>query len=239
MPVSGSTTWELDRNQLIQTAMRKLGALGEGHTPTVEEYTNGVIALNGIMAAFQTLGMPLWERRVVTVPLTASTESYNIGVGQTINVPFLLKLHHAYLVNSSTGQRLEMEVKSYFDWNQVRNTGSTTAYPVFVSYTPYINFGVLNVWPIPNATAATNYDIELVGQGPFDDFTTTTTHTLDFPKEWHNAIIYELAVTLAPEFGASQAEKDDLRKDAKKWLDYAKDFGTDETSIFFQIERTQ
>ena len=237
MPVSGSTTWELDRNQLIQTAMRKLGVLGEGQTPSTEDYTNGVIALNGIMAAFQTLGMPLWAREEINVPLTALTESYLIGVGQTVNTPFPLKVHDAYLRNIATGQQIEMEVKSQYDWQQVRNTGTNSSFPIFVTYTPLINIGRLSVWPIPNAQAASTYTIRLVGQTPFDDFTTTTTHTLDFPKEWHNAIIYELAVTLAPEFGASDAEKTFLERQAKKWLDYAKDFGIEESSMFFQVDR--
>ena len=175
----------------------------------------------------------------INVPLTALTESYLIGVGQTVNTPFPLKVHEAYLRNLTTGQQIEMEIKSQYDWQQVRNTGSNSSYPVFVSYTPLINIGRLSVWPIPNALAASTYAIRLVGQTPFDDFTTTTTHTLDFPKEWHNAIIYELAVTLAPEYGASDAEKTFIERQAKKWLDYAKDFGIEEASMFFQVDRQQ
>lgn len=237
MPTSGSTTWELTRDQLIATALRKLGALAEGQSPSAEDLTNGTIALNGIIASFQTLGMPLWERREFNVPLTAGVESYNIGVGQTVNLPFPLKVKEAYLRNIATGQQIEINVESFYDWQQIRSS-TTSSFPVFVSYTPYINFGVLNVWPVPSSQAASTYTIRLVGQAPFEDVNSNS-HTLDFPKEWHNAIIYELAVTMAPEYGSSLNEKQDLKQDAKKWLDMAKDFGTDEASIFFQIDRRQ
>lgn len=237
MPTSGQTLWELQRNQLISAALRKLGALSEGQIPSTEDFTNGTVALNGIIASFQTIGMPLWKRQETYISLQENTESYTIGEGQTINVPFPLKVQQAYLVNNTTGQQIEIETKSYFDWQQVR-TYNASSFPVFVSYTPYINFGILNVWPIPDASAATNYSIMLVNQRPFEDMVDAA-DSLDFPKEWHNAIIYELAVTLAPEYGASSQERQDLKQDAKKWLDMAKDFGTDETSIFFQIERRQ
>lgn len=235
MPLSGSTLWELNRDQLIQAAMRKCGALAQGQVPTAEDYTNNTIALNGILAAFQTKGMQLWLRTEITVPLTASTENYSIGVGQTINTPFLLKLYAAYLRNTATGQRVDMEIKSAYEWNEIR-TNTTSSYPVFVAYTPAINVGILNVWPIPDATAASTYTIRLIGQSPVDDVNSSA-DTLEFPKEWHNAIIYELANTIAPEYGVSDMVKNTLEKDAKKWLDMAVDFGADEASLFFQPVR--
>lgn len=237
MPTSGLTTWELTSTQIIVAALRKLGALSEGQIPSAEDTTNCMVALNGIIAAFQTVGMPVWERREFLIQLQGNVESYNIGVGQTINTPFPLKVHEAYLRNVNTGQQIEIEVKSVYDWQQVRS-GTTTAFPVFVTYTPRVNFGTVTVWPVPNANAAFLYRLVLVGQAPIEDMVSASDN-LDFPKEWHNAVIYQLAVTMAPEYGASQAEREDLKQQAKMWFDMAKDFGGDEASIFFQIDRTQ
>jgi hypothetical protein len=235
MATSGSTTWELNRDQLIQAAMRKLGALGEGQSPTTEDYTNGTVALNGLIASFQTLGMLLWERREFNIPLSIGVDQYNIGVGQTIDTPFPLKVYGAYLVNTSTGQQVEMDIKSVYEWQQIRSN-TNSSYPVFITYTPRNNLGVVSVWPRPDATAVSTYSIKLIGQAPVEDVNDST-DTLDFPKEWHNAIIFGLAELLAPEFGTSDAEKMSIERQAKKWLEMAKDFGSDEASVFFQVER--
>jgi hypothetical protein len=62
MATSGTTVFELSRDSIISAALRKLGVLAQGSSPTTEDLTNGMQALNTLVSEYQTLGMPLWKR---------------------------------------------------------------------------------------------------------------------------------------------------------------------------------
>ena len=235
MATSGSTLWELNRNQLIEAALRKLGVLAKGQTPDAEDYTNGTIALNAVVAELQTIGMPLWARTEYTFPLVAAQATYTIGVGQTLNTPFPLKLQQAVLTDTNSRSTLDMQIVSIYEYNQLSPLNSSGE-PVQVCYQPQINLGTITVWPTPDASAALYKTIKLVFQAPFDDFVSST-DTPDFPKEWHQTIIYKLAETLAPEYGIPLGDQGMIVQMAEKHLTAALSFGTDESGVFFQPDR--
>jgi hypothetical protein len=235
MTTSNSTLWELNRNQLIEAAMRKLGVLAKGQTPDAEDYTNGTIALNAVVAELQTIGMPLWARTEYTFPLVAAQATYTIGVGQALNVPFPLKLQQAVLVNTSSNATLDMAIISIYEYNGLSPLNSSGT-PVQICYQPQINLGTITVWPTPDASAALNQTVKLVFQAPFDDFVAAG-DTPDFPKEWHQTIIYKLAEALAPEYGIPIGDQGMIVQMADKHLTTALSFGTDESSVFFQPDR--
>lgn len=237
MTTSGSTLFELNRNQLIEAAMRKLGVLAKGQTPDTEDYTNGTIALNAVVAELQTIGMPLWARVQYTFPLVAAQAVYTIGVGQTLNTPFPLKLQQAVLTDTSSKSTLDMEIISIYEYNSLSPLNSSGE-PVQIVYQPQINFGTLTVWPTPDANTAINKTILLVYQRPFDDFIAST-DTPYFPKEWTQTLIYKLAETLASEYGLPLGDQGMIVQMAKQHMDMALSFGTDETSIFFQADKRE
>lgn len=234
MTTSNSTLWELSRNQIIEAALRKLGVLAKGQTPDSEDYTNATIALNGVLALLQTTGMPLWARNEYTMSLVANQATYTIGVGQAVNTPFPLKVHQAILIDSSDSS-LELTPISIYDYNALSPLASTGS-PVQFSYQPRVNVGTLTVWPTPDTAAATNKTIKLIYQRPFEDFVGST-NTPDFPKEYHQAIIYKLAEALAPEYGIPLQDQQNIASTAERLLQTALSFGSDETSFFIQPRR--
>lgn len=234
MATSNDTTNELTRNQIIEAALRKLGVLAIGQTPETEQYTNGQIALNALISAFQALGMHLWARKDYTVTLVASQRDYTIGVGQTINTPFPLKIQTAILELTTGGAMRELVPMAYQDFRTL-NTESV-GIPVNYTYQPKINLGVLSLWPMADSTAASNYTLQLTYQRPFEGFTAST-ETPDFPQEWQLALIYNLAMTLAPEYGIPLEDRRMLQQEAKMHLDMALSIGNEESSLYWQVER--
>lgn len=235
MATSGSSTWQLTRNQLIEAAMRKFGALAKGQTPDAEDYTNGQFALNAVMAELQTTGMQLWKRNEYQVSLVQGQAEYLIGVGQAINTPFPLKINQATLTDLNNGANIDMEVKSIYQYHELSpNTSSGT--PTQVFYQPLINYGKLTVWPTPDSSAASGKQVLLTYQTPIEDFTAST-ETFDFPKEWHQTIIYHLAAALAPEYGIPLNDQTLLMKQADKSLERVLGFGVEEASFFVQPDR--
>lgn len=235
MSTSGTSLWEMTRNQLIEAALRKLGVLAKGQTPDTEDYTNGTFALNAVVAELQTIGMPLWNRVEYTFPLITAQAKYTLGIGQTLNTPFPLKLQQAVLINITSQSTLDMEIISIYDYNSLSPLASSGT-PVQIVYQPLVNYGVVTVWPTPDAGSAASNTIKLVYQQAFDDFVGAT-DTPDFPKEWHQTIIYKLALALAPEYGIPLGDQGMLVQMADKHEETVLSFGTDMSSIYFQADK--
>lgn len=60
MALSGSFNFTVARSDIIPAALRKLGVLGEGQTPTTNQTTYASLALNVMLKAFMADGLPLW-----------------------------------------------------------------------------------------------------------------------------------------------------------------------------------
>ena len=234
MTTSGVTTNQLTRNQIIEAAHRKMGVVADGQTLSTENYTNAAYALNTLLGEFRALGMPLWARNSYTMTLTASTSSYNIGTGQTINTPYPLKLLQAYRNDSSATTKIQMDIIADYDFNMLPS-GSSGA-PIQITYTPRVNYGVIKLWPTPDSTAASGSTITIVYQRPME-YTSASTDTMDIPEEWLGALIYNLAARLAPEWGVPLPDRQMLKQEAKEMLDRALEFGTEDGSMFFQVDR--
>jgi len=83
MATSGSVDYTLNRNRIIASALRKLGALAQGETPTNEEYDEASENLNMMIKHWQTQGLKLWTRTEGVLIQAASQESYTLGPNST------------------------------------------------------------------------------------------------------------------------------------------------------------
>lgn len=234
MTTSNQTIYELDRDTIVKAAMRKVGALASGQTPSSQDYADAQVSLNALVAIFQKKhGMPLWAREDYTLTLVDGTASYTFGIGQTINIPFPLTVHGITLENSSGGKIDAIPVsKSEFDLLSTNASGTPNSY----MYQPRVNYGVLSLWPTPDATAVSTYTCVITYQRPFEGFTASA-ETPDFPQEWQNALIYNLAYNLAPEYGLPKEDRLELKEAAKMYLEDAMDGSAENASLFFQVNR--
>jgi hypothetical protein len=231
MATSGVTTNQLTRNQFIEAALRTLGVLALDQTVATTEYTNALVKLNALIGEFRTLGLKVWQRTTATLPLTDGTASYNIGTGQTLNTPYPLHLLQAIRVDANASTRIDMEIISDYNYNLLPTT--TSGVPIQVTYQPKMNLGVLKVWPTPDSYSASNVTIQLTYLRPIEYFSAST-DTADFPEEWVSALIYGLAVRMAPEYGVPLNDRSLLIKEAEKYLEIAADNSFEDASLFLQ-----
>lgn len=235
MSTSGITTTEMTRDTLAYAALRKLGVMAQGQTPTTEEYRDATEALNNLIAQFQTMGMPLWARKSYVLTMVANQASYTIGVGQTNNTAFPLKILQAWTEPTSGGGRQPLEPIAIYDYNLLPTTTSQAGTPSQYSYQPNINYGVFKLWPAPDANTVATRTLTLSYQAPFEVFSASG-DTPYFPREWNNALIYGAAALLAPEFGLPLNDRSQLEQQAAKHLMIALDFGLEEAPITFAPE---
>ena len=230
MATSSTYEYQLTRNQIIESALRKLGVLAEGQTPSAQNYADGMMALNTVISQLRAVGMPLWARSEYT--FTPTTNTYTIGTGMTLSTPFPVKLLQAF--RTDTGAKIPLEIVAREDFNILPT--SSNGSPIKINYQPFVNYGNISLWPTPASTNTAT--ITLVYQRPYQYFTTST-ETMDFPEEWYNAIIYHLAVRLAPEWGVPLPDRQMLMQEAKMYTEDAAMVGQEDGSFFVMPERRQ
>lgn len=225
MATSGNTTWTLTRDEIIYAALRKVGALAEGQTPTTEQITYAAQALNGVIALFQTKGMPLWKRTNVQVPLVNGTATYTLT--DAVKVPQVVLQYY----NQET--QYELINKSEYDFNRLPQGTIDTGIPVHYYVNPGISNASLTIWPTPNATIATENQLLVVVQKKFDGFFASS-ETPDFPSYYNLGLIYQTAMMIAPEYGMPLADRQQLRSEAKEYVDSAFEYGDEDGSLYLQ-----
>ena len=230
MATSGSTDFTTDRNTIIDRAYSIAGIVGEEETPTTEQYTRAAIALNMMLKAFQSYGMPLWAIKSYSVPLTLSTATYRIGDGQDIDTPKPLKIIQAYNHNTSTNVDIPIRIITRDEYNRLGNK-TITGNPIQFYYDPQNSYGDLYVFPTADANAVSYNQIKIFYQRPFEDFDASTDEP-DFPQEWYEAVTWGLAYRLAAEYQMPILHRQSLKKDADEFRALALSFGTEEGSLF-------
>jgi hypothetical protein len=223
MATSGNTSWELQRDDIIKSALRKLGVLAKGQTPSTEDYTDATTALNSLIQTLGTNGMPLWKRLEVEITPVLDQTTYSVETD--------LKIVQVYLSDNTSGTLFELIPKSLYDINRMPNSTTGQAVHYYLDYN--LNTTNVVVWPKPDQGMVDNKKINVVYQKEFDGFISST-DTPDFPTYWTDALIYHLAVRLAPEYGLPLQDRQLLMQEAKMYTEAAEGYGDEDVSWFFQ-----
>jgi hypothetical protein len=234
MALSGSYNWTLNRDQVITGALRKLGVLASGNSPTTEQTNDASEALNALVKAFQADGMPLWAITSHTWTVTSGTSSYVIGIGQTLNTVAPLRVIQAFYIVEDTAQ-VPMNVYNRYDFNQLPVNGTQiSGVPVNLYYQPTVPAtdysGTIKLWPVPNDSTT---QITIHYTRPFQDMDGATDN-FDFPSYWIQALISNLAWVMAGEYGVPPNDRAILAQEAQFWKTEALSIGSEEGSVFMQ-----
>jgi hypothetical protein len=233
MATSGSTTWSLTRDSIIYAALRKIGTADLAGNQVTSNTTYAAEALNAMLKGFQVDGMPIWAIKEYTFTMVAGTNTYNIGIGQTLATPMPLKVIQAYRIENTGAMNIPLNVYNHYDYNLLPQN-ATSGEPVNIFYQPLSTYGVIELWPTP---ADSNTTITLVYQRPFEDMNSSSDN-LDFPSYWTEAVIFGLAWRLSYEYGTPIMDRQELQKAAEFFHTQALSFGTEEGSLFFQPDDT-
>lgn len=232
MSTSNSTDWTLNRDQVITSALRKLSVLPSGGTPTSAQISDATDALQALVKAFQADGMPVWKMSTQTFTVTSGVSSYTVGPSQTVNCPKPLRIVSATYTPSG-GNNAPMNIYTQYDYSHLPSTSGTSGLPVDLYYQPLRTTGVIKLWPTPSESTTV---ISFTYQSPYEDMDSST-NDFDFPSEWMQALIYNLAWALAPEYGIPPIDRSILQKEAEYWHQYVLSMGTEEGSLYLQPDR--
>ena len=234
MALSNTFTFNLDRDSLIKKALLMLGAIGTGQSPTADEITSASNSLNLMLKAWQADGMQLWQVRTESVTPVAGKNKYTMGVGGDINTTAkpveIMEVYRRLTSEQIDVPLIRLSRTDFWTLSDKDSTGSP------VNFYFEIQQGALNnfwIWPIADASFIANSTIEILYQQPFDDMSAAT-NDLAFPQEWELAVVYGLAVILAPEYGSAITDQQLIMKQAGIEKQRVMDWDTEHTSVFFQ-----
>jgi hypothetical protein len=221
--------YQLTRDQVINGALRLCGVLDPEETATVNQISTAAESLNRLCASWENKGLPLWKVKKHTVNFVANQNSYVISTNRPLEVTNML-LHNNISNADITMVRLSRQ--EYLLLGNKQSTGTPTQY-----YYEYDTLqGTFFVYPTPDQSAANNMQLQLWYREPFDTVDSASSIP-DFPKEFVNALAWNLAVQLAPEYGVPQPKLGFLAKQAEKEEKDAFDYNIEHTSIYFNYSR--
>lgn len=164
----------------------------------------------------------------LTNPLTyAATSGNNVYCYQTkISRPEII---NSLRVRTSTGSDLPTTAlarDSYFNIPVKTNS----ARPNQWYYDKQLSFGTIYLWPTPNSVSDS---VNFTFQKMFLDIDSAATDP-DFPIEWIDAIVLNLALRLARIKGKDKEFREQLRRDAEQALADVQGYDRESASIYFQ-----
>jgi hypothetical protein len=235
MALSGDFNFTLNRDAIIKRALLMLGVISANQTPTSSEVTAASNALNLMLKAWQADGLHLWQVRQRSVSPTSSS-LYVFGPSGSLTDYRPTEVLEVHRKNTSDDTWVELNRLSRADFNRLSDH-DTTGTPV--NY--YFNNGRLDaelqIWPIADATFQSDYTLEVLLVKAFDDMDSAS-DDLAFPPEWTLAIVYGLAVILAPEYGVPIQDQQLLQQQAMIEKERVLSWDREHTSVFFEPEPT-
>jgi len=184
---------------LIARSLRELGALAVGETPTADEASDALTTLNELLEAWSLERLMVYHIAEVTKALTASTASYTIGSGGSINTARPLRIENAVLRDANT---LDIPVRllTRQEYAGIALKQTTSTYPYWLYYDNHYNasgYGTITLWPVPSTSDKT---LHLWLWQPLSSVATLDT-TIDLPPGYTRALRSNLALELAAEYG--------------------------------------
>ena len=191
---------------IVNSALRILGALDPAETPSVSESTDALARLNDMLDSWSTERLNVVSIASASYPLTSLTQSYLIGTGQTFNAPRPAKIESANVLFTSLSggvYRFPLELIDAKKWAGIEFKTVSSAQPLMLYYDRAFPFGTLSFFPIPAFTTPTR-SVELYTWQVLSQFPDLVTD-VPLPPAYSRALRYNLAVEIAAEWASADA----------------------------------
>ena len=177
---------------IIESALRKISALGEGETPTAKQLDDGLSALNDMIASWSIEGGYIYTESEETFNLVSGQSKYTIGLGGNFDTTKPLNISSAYTSMNGTDTPLEMYDQSQYA--RITNK-DTTGTPQILYFDNDFPLSDIVLWPVPNSGET----ITLYTAKPLVAFATIF-DDVSLPLGYERALKYNLSIEIAPEY---------------------------------------
>lgn len=181
---------------LITRAMRLIKVYGTGETVSPAEATDGLTALNAMLEDWANERLMIYVATKDAIALTPALASYTIGPsGTTISARPVSIDPGTYL--DINGVSYPLQIATLDQYNSIVVKTLNSSIPEYIFYNPTFPNATVTLYPVPAVTATLN----LWTWKPLSTFANLT-DVISLPPGYINAIVYNLAEYLGPEFGS-------------------------------------
>ncbi len=185
---------------LITASLRLLGVKAQGQSATGAEAADALEVLKEMIDAFNASDALLFHTKTVTYNLSTLSQTYTIGpTGQIVTPTRPTRLVNALIRDTANTPNTDLRllILSDKDYGNIVSKGTTSDYPACIYMDRNYPNANLYLWPVPSSTARA-----LVLQY-LEPLTTSLTldSQIDLPPAYRQALRFNLAVLLAPEYG--------------------------------------
>jgi hypothetical protein len=180
---------------LIDRALRLIGALASGESATGNESTDGLTALNDLLASWQTERLYVYAMVDTAFTLSPGDGSYTVGpAGDFALTPRPSKIENCFVRINGIDTPVTLYEKD--QWFAIPDKSATGDIPTIAYYEPTLATGTLLVYPVPTQAVS----LHIVTWTTVSEFASVGT-TVSLPQGYNRALTYALAIELAPEYG--------------------------------------
>jgi hypothetical protein len=187
---------------LLRSSFRLIGVLHEGQGPNQDDITDSLTVFNSMIDSWQTDRLNIFTIERDTYNLVANQQTYQIGPGAPdFNAPRPVRIDRAAVLYTPNGQynpELPLGMLTVREWEDLRIKNITSPIPTCMYNDNAYPFANLNFWPIPTITLPLILYVWQMITGNFQASGLQT--ALSFPPGYEDALRYNLAVRLAPEW---------------------------------------
>lgn len=192
---------------IIKRSLRLINALAAGETPDATQQADCLEALNAMIDAWRNESLMVYALQDESFAVNGAA-SYTIGSGGTFNTTRPVKIESAFIRHS--GVDYPVAIAGADAWFGIADKTTASDYPDWLYYEPSMSLGKIFLYPIPSAGT-----LHLITWVPIAELSASTTITL--PPGYREALTYQLAMRLGPEYGrAVPVEVAAVGKAAKK-----------------------
>lgn len=178
--------------ELIKKSMQKVGILTKGETPSDDEANDALDSLNALLSSWANDSLVIYARTWETFNLVGGTSTYTIGSGGTFNTVRPIDIISSYLRSGTIDYNIAMITDEAYNSITLK---SVQGLPEFLNFDNAYPLANIRLYPIPAAA----YSLFLLSEKPITAISTLDTDII-LPNGFERAIVYNLALELAPEY---------------------------------------
>ena len=185
---------------IIKRSLRLLGVLATGETPGGPETEDALEVLNWMIDQWSNERLMIYYMASSIYDISAGKSDYSIGPCSTqdFNTSTPIRIDSAFCRDYSSGYNndYKLEIIPEDRYQDIFQKGINTTYPRFLRYVRSWPYGTITLWPVPTR----NYKLGFTQYKQFTKFVTPQ-DVVCLPPGYKQALGYNLAVELAPEYG--------------------------------------
>ncbi len=186
-------------NDLIRRAMLLIGNIGKGESPDPDEAADGLVSLNAMLDSWSNESLSVYQTLQENFPLTGGTRTYTIGSGGVFNTTRPIRLTNAFIRQTTSNIDTTLKIMRTSDsYDKISLKISQSSFPDHLYYDLAYPLGTIAVWPVPSISSTLFID----SYKQLQQFSTLTT-ALSLPNGYERAIVYNLAMEISAEYGAT------------------------------------